>query len=138
MICLDDLLKPTWQCVHFSHLDLSLVSELRSRGIAVLEANVESVATGVDLFNVLAKAMQFPTYYGKNWDAVDECLRDLDWLPATGYVLLLHHSQYLWRQVPRDAGMLIESWLFAAEEWGQQDVPFHLVFFFDYQNLLTG
>jgi Barstar (barnase inhibitor) len=35
-----------------------------------------------------AQAMRFPSYFGHNWDALDECLTDLSWAPASGYVLL--------------------------------------------------
>lgn len=35
-----------------------------------------------------ATAMQFPSYFGRNWDALDDCLNDLSWAPAAGYILL--------------------------------------------------
>jgi hypothetical protein len=35
-----------------------------------------------------AQAMRFPSYFGHNWDAFEECLTDLVWAPASGYVLL--------------------------------------------------
>jgi len=35
-----------------------------------------------------AQAMRFPSYFGHNWDAFEDCLTDLAWAPAPGYVLL--------------------------------------------------
>ncbi len=41
------------------------------------------------LVDSIAISLRFPDYFGQNWDAVDECLCDLSWLP-TGKVALLH------------------------------------------------
>jgi hypothetical protein len=35
--------------------------------------------------------LKFPDYFGWNWDALDECLRDLSWLPP-GRVILSHND----------------------------------------------
>ena len=51
-----------------------------------------------------------------------------DPLPAAGYVLFLRSASDLWLRDPQSAGCLVESWLMAAEEWGQRGIPFHLVF----------
>jgi hypothetical protein len=43
-----------------------------------------------DLFAALAVELQLPDYFGWNWDALEECLRDLSWLPEGKGVVLVH------------------------------------------------
>ncbi|HEY4235558.1 MAG TPA: barstar family protein [Lacipirellulaceae bacterium] len=43
-----------------------------------------------DLFRALATGLKLPAYFGDNWDALEECLRDLSWLGAETHVVLLH------------------------------------------------
>lgn len=42
-----------------------------------------------DLFEELAEQLRFPDYFGANWNALEECIRDLSWLPD-GPVVLKH------------------------------------------------
>jgi Barstar (barnase inhibitor) len=46
-----------------------------------------------ELFQEWGAALQFPHYFGHNWAALDECLGDLEWLPARRYVLFLTEFQ---------------------------------------------
>jgi len=41
------------------------------------------------LFDALRKWLQLPSYFGNNWDALDECLRDLWWIDRRR-VFILH------------------------------------------------
>jgi RNAse (barnase) inhibitor barstar len=45
--------------------------------------------TGPALFQEWAAALQFPSYFGDNWDAFEECLTDREWLPGRLHVVLL-------------------------------------------------
>jgi hypothetical protein len=55
------------------------------------------------MFDEFAAAWQFPPYFGRNWPAFDECLGDLDWLPARAYVLVVLDAQKLLDHEPPEA-----------------------------------
>lgn len=43
----------------------------------------------------IAAAMSFPDYFGRNLDALRDCLVDLSWLPAGAHVLVWRHADVL-------------------------------------------
>lgn len=45
-----------------------------------------------ELMGVLRKQLKLPGYFGGNWDALHDCLRDLSWLQSMPRVVLLHES----------------------------------------------
>ena len=132
MLRADDLARVTWCCVHYAATaDVSpqLRAALERAGIAAFDLDGAPIRTRDDLLRGIADAMQFPDYFGMNWDAVIDCLRDLaDRHPAEGYVLFVHAAEGLWRQGLPWLGELIEVWLTAAEESAHDGVPLHLVF----------
>jgi len=63
---------------------------------AELPAGIQSKAA---LLNALSDAFCFPDYFGSNWDALEECIRDLSWFPA-GDVILSHQDLPLSQDLP--------------------------------------
>jgi len=123
-----DLKKTSAVAVHFILPEEVNTTDLASLGLEVMDGSVADVRTNLELFAVVAAAMQFPDYFGNNWDALDECLGDMDWLPADGYLLVLRDAAKGWSQNPYLLGSFVTSWLEAAEYWTENRTPFHLVF----------
>ena len=71
-----------------------------------------------------ARALRFPDWFGGNWDALADVLRDLSWLPAPGYLLLIENAAQ-WRAANGgDFDTLLDILNEAAFEWARQDVNF--------------
>jgi len=127
-----DLNRATVGCIHFlESSQLPNVEDIAQLGLHVGEINAKNVRSKADLLSAIAKALNFPEYFGHNWDALDECLRDLEWLSAKGYVLIIRDASEFWRQSANLAGKLIEIWLDGDESWLQENTPFHLIFELD-------
>ena len=72
------------------------------------------------LFDEFAAALQFPHYFGENWDALDECLADLEWLPGDAYLLFFTDSHRLLDHERDDKlGSLLDVLENAAREWAR-------------------
>ncbi len=87
----------------------------------------EKCRTAKALFDEFAAAWQFPPYFGKNWDALDECLADLSWLPAEAYVLFITEGSLLLAdEKPQVLNLFVEIVEGIARE--RNSASFHIVF----------
>ncbi|MBA2253231.1 MAG: barstar family protein [Nitrospirales bacterium] len=88
--------------------------------------------TKAGLLGEFARVLDFPSYFGKNWDAFEECLTDLQWLPAPGYLFVMTDAE----QVLPDHDEEYETFIKILEEsgkvWGSEqdvrpEIPFHVL-----------
>lgn len=75
--------------------------------------------TGAKFFDEAAAALQFPYYFGENWDACNDCLTDLEWLGAEALVLCVTDAGRLLEKAPADAAKLAAVLQSAAQAWNQ-------------------
>jgi hypothetical protein len=61
--------------------------EQESSQLVFRQVRGSKMHTKQGLFDEFAAAWQFPSYFGENWAALDECLADLSWAPAAAHVL---------------------------------------------------
>jgi len=96
----------------------------RELGFAAAAVDLAGCLDRDEVLDRFAAALRFPAWFGRNWDALADCLGDLSWLPADGYLLLLDHAG-AWRAA--EAGQfatLLEILDDAARAWSVQGVPF--------------
>jgi hypothetical protein len=93
-----------------------------TRGTGISVARI-AFAPKDRLLRDIARALDFPDWFGENWDALEDCLTDLSWHGADGYVLLFEDAR------PGDElGVLIDVLRTSAEHWAGRGKPFFAVF----------
>lgn len=63
----------------------------RDKGATVHLVDGSAVRTKAAALDAIAAALSFPDWFGKNLDALYDCLRDLSWLPDGEHVLVWSH-----------------------------------------------
>ena len=96
-------------------------------GFEVLTIAGDSIGSKEELLDAIAEGFGFPDWFGRNWDALEECLRDLDAV-NDGYALVITDATALWAERPRVSGTLVEVWLDAAADGAERGVELRLVF----------
>jgi len=67
------------------------------------------------LINEFAKQGQFPKYFGKNWDALEECLRNLYWINKKRIIII--HKGIPLLNSEKDLKLYLEILNDVAIEW---------------------
>jgi RNAse (barnase) inhibitor barstar len=120
-----DLTRPTQNGVYFvAATDLDDLARRASR--EELHVNRTSLAGCRDkagLLQRLAMSLKLPASFGYNWDALADCLRDIDRLPAWGRALLFEHTDELRQAAAADFDMLLGVLDDAATFGSEHDVP---------------
>ena len=93
-------------------------------GFVHCHINLAGLKSKSAVLNKIGRALKFPQYYGKNFDALNDCLTDLEWLPANGYVFFIDGAQAFHAADPKNHSILLEVLQSAAEAWRDAGKPF--------------
>ena len=98
------------------------------QGLRVCRINLADYADREALFDRLTVALQLPTDFGRNWDALADSLRDLSWLKAPGFILLFDHAEAMRAASDDDFDELLDIMEEAVDYWQDEGSPFFVFF----------
>jgi RNAse (barnase) inhibitor barstar len=127
---------------------LPVIKEAYTEFLSELNKNMPSTTYvglihGVNIINnktllkTLNDMFKFPSYFGYNWDALEECINDLNWLHFKSYILILENVDKM-QLSENDMQTFIKIITKAAGEWMEgrnynrsfptPPTPFHIIF----------
>jgi len=97
-------------------------------GLDVVPIRLAGVANKDALLERFAGALEFPDWFGGNWDALEDCLGDLSWRPRGDRVLLIEGFESLASVSHDDFRVLLDLLADVAEHWSAQGRAFVVLF----------
>ena len=86
-----------------------------------------SIVDKASFLHASARAMTFPAYFGRNWDAFEECLTDLTWLHSAGFLLLYDEPAHFASHSPSEWQTALAILQASADAWRQKQKPFYVL-----------
>lgn len=95
------------------------------------------------LMKEFANKLKFPSYFGENWPAFDECINDLEWLESDKYILFIRNFDKVLVNDEDSFKVLLSIMKKAIKEWTSgryydsfptPPTSFHLIMHCDLEN----
>ena len=151
MIDLDFINKPVPPWLYYCSSEISIATDLSWKiarehrhdlHVSLLRGN--KMRNWQLLFNEIAATLQFPYYFGDNLNALDECITDLEWLNAQGYLLVILGADDILADCDEaDFKALMDHLITAAcvwakpirdgQTWDRDERPFHVLLHAEYR-----
>ena len=89
-------------------------------GVVVRTLDGRRARTKRALLAEMARVLAFPAHFGGTWDALEDCLTDLEWLPGAGYRLIVLAADQLLAREPASYSTLVALLEDVGRVWGTQ------------------
>ncbi|RUT10137.1 hypothetical protein DSM106972_006320 [Dulcicalothrix desertica PCC 7102] len=103
-----------------------VIEALSGQGIQVFYLDGREIYNKETFLTKAATAMNFPSYFGGNWDAFEECITDLTWYPAEKYVVIYERPDILAQADPTAWQTALDILRAAEEYWQAKNIPLNV------------
>ncbi len=130
---------PDWQNLFKTHTksgiynigpipDLNEIEQsARACGLTFVRFDLSGIATKEGFLQTVAGELKFPSYFGMNWDAFEECMTDLSWCPSKGYALVFDNLEAFAQSAAKEVQVMRSILKSAADFWKKQETPFYVL-----------
>lgn len=101
-----------------------IAAAAKTAGLEVFKLDLAGAHGKSGLLDRCAKTLRFPAHFGKNWDALNDCLTDLDWLGGKGLVLIVTSAKNFAAAHEEPFQTAIDVLNGAAAYWRARKKPF--------------
>ncbi len=102
----------------------AVVRLAQSLGLDAVRIDLGGCSEKSEFLERTAAALEFPAWFGGNWDAFFDCLADLSWRPARGHVLVFENTADMRRHAPEALDTAITILADAAVAWDERGKAF--------------
>lgn len=109
-----------------------LMEAAREAGQHFLYANLSQAQTKQEVLEAIAESFTFPSHFGKNFDALYDCMTDLVNKAGsqTGFIVVLEQIPDNPRFDREAREQLLDVFRDAADFWGERKIPFRCFYSF--------
>jgi hypothetical protein len=104
-----------------------LIAQAAAAGFSTGWIDAAANDTKATFLAASAKELEFPDYFGHNWDAFNDCFRDLGYRPGSGAVIVIDQFDRLANNEPRDWGVGLEVLRGAANDSRDEGHPIYVL-----------
>jgi len=115
-----------------AHRVQDLQDAARALGHHFLYANLATAQSKQDVLDLIAQQFMLPTHFGKNFDALYDCMTDPVHKsgPQPGFVVVLEHIPANAKFDKEAREQLLDIFRDTADYWGDRKIPFRCFYSF--------
>lgn len=117
-------LSPWMRVITAERGDVPLNELLPASGnVYVARLDGQEMPDEMSTFQQFYELLKFPEYFGWNWDAFHDCLRDLQWLSSDYHILIIESAESVLSEDDDARGKFFGSLWRAGQRWSYTKRP---------------
>jgi len=106
----------------------ALEEAARAAQLRLIAVDASAAATKSQVLGLLGRTLAFPSWFGRNWDALEDCLTDDTWLPRPGVLIRIEGYAAYAKADPDGFVILLDIFKTSAEYWRGEGRSFWVIF----------
>lgn len=102
----------------------ALLAAASANAYLVYRIDFRKARSREEMLKSIGDSMGLPPWFGNNYDALVDCLCDLGWAVAPGYVLIVENCHNAHNVAAPDFNMILDLMAEIADSWREQGKPF--------------